>query len=277
MKRNQEQKLPNYLNHDHARIDALLELMARLRNPVSGCPWDLDQDFKSVAPHTIEEAYEVADAIERGEYDELKSELGDLLFQVVFHSQIATEQKLFSFGDVVRSVTEKMIDRHPHVFADDNAFNKETHHQIWETRKSDERKASGHTSLMDDIPVALPAVSRSVKIQKRAATIGFDWTELKDVCGKISEEIDELHTAVNGDQIDEIEDEIGDALFAIINLARHKRLDPERALRRTNDKFMRRFRYIEQQLTARNEDLSKTSLEEMEELWQDAKQLEREA
>ena len=276
-KTDQDQKLPKILNHDHSQIDALLELMAHLRNPVGGCPWDLEQDFASVAPHTIEEAYEVTDAIERGAFEELKSELGDLLFQVVFHSQIASERELFSFGDVVRSVTNKMIDRHPHVFANDDTVNNENHHQIWEARKTEERIAVGRTSLMDNIPVGLPAASRSVKIQKRAATVGFDWSDTEDVCAKICEEIDELNRAVDRNEIDEIEDEIGDALFAIVNLARHKEIDPERALRRTNDKFIRRFQHIEEVLTGRGLDPSSASLEEMEKLWQDAKLSERDA
>ena len=268
--------MPTLLNHDHTQIDALLELMKHLRDPTNGCPWDIAQDFASVAPHTIEEAYEVADAIERSAFEELKSELGDLLFQVVFHSQIASERKLFAFKDVVCSVTDKMLARHPHVFGDDNGFDKENHNEIWEARKSQERKLQGQTSLMDDVPNALPAASRATKIQKRAATVGFDWDDVNDVTAKVTEEWTELLDAMETGNSREIEGELGDLMFAVINLARHQKIDPEAALRRTNQKFMRRFRYIENALSTDDSDIADASLERMEELWQNAKTAERE-
>jgi MazG family protein len=254
----------------------LLDLMAALRSPETGCPWDLEQDFRSIAPYTIEEAYEVADAIERGEMDELKNELGDLLFQTVFHARMAEELGAFSFADVAGAVTEKMRSRHPHVFGDAAARNAEEQTRQWETQKAEERVAKGKSGLLDDVPVALPGLTRAVKLQKRAARIGFDWKNPRDVLDKIAEETAELVEIIDSGDQDRIEDEFGDLLFVIANLSRHLNVDPEAALRRANEKFSRRFRHIERRLNADGR-LGDASLEEMEELWVEAKSLERQA
>lgn len=255
-------------------IQELLALMAALRTPGSGCPWDLEQDFRTIAPYTIEEAYEVADAIERGDIDELKGELGDLLFQTVFHARMAEEQGAFDFADVARTITAKMRERHPHVFgaAEARDANEQTRH--WEAQKAEERAAKGKTGLLDDVPVGLPGLTRAVKLQKRAARIGFDWKNPRDVLDKIAEETEELVDVLDSGDQDKIEDEFGDLLFVIANLSRHLNVDPEAALRRANEKFSRRFRHIERRLNA-NGRLGEASLEEMEELWVEAKGMER--
>ncbi|OFW99866.1 MAG: nucleoside triphosphate pyrophosphohydrolase [Alphaproteobacteria bacterium RIFCSPHIGHO2_12_FULL_63_12] len=257
-------------------IGDLLTLMAALRTPGSGCPWDLEQDFRSIAPYTVEEAYEVADAIERGDMAELKAELGDLLFQTVFHARMAEEQGAFDFEDVARAIVEKMTARHPHVFGDAGHRDAQEQTRQWEAQKAEERVAKGKTGLLDDVPVALPGLTRAVKLQRRAARIGFDWKNPRDVLDKIAEETAELVEVIDSGNADRIEDEFGDLLFVIANLSRHLNVDPEAALRRANQKFSRRFRHIEKRLGDQGR-LGEASLEEMEELWVEAKGLERDA
>ena len=249
-------------------ILALIDVMARLRAPEGGCPWDIEQTFRTIAPYTIEEAYEVADAIERDDMPALKDELGDLLFQAVFHARMAEEDGLFDFADVAEAISEKMVRRHPHVFGDADMRDANEQTTAWEEQKAEERAAKGHGSLLDDVPVGLPGLSRAVKLQKRAARVGFDWREAKDVLSKIVEETAELTEAMHSKDADKMEDEFGDLLFVLANLSRHLNIDPEAALRRTNEKFVRRFSYIEEKLGDR---LSEASLEEMESLWTEAK------
>ena len=241
----------------------LLEVMKRLRD---GCPWDKVQTFDTIAPYTIEEAYEVASAIADRDFQALPGELGDLLFQVVFHARMAEEEGRFDFGDVVQAVTAKMIRRHPHVFGDDAAkADAASQKDFWEKLKESERAAAGQTSLLDDVASALPALTRAEKLQRRASSIGFDWNNPVHVLDKIAEEAREVLQAQTQD---EREDEIGDLLFVVANLARHLKVDPEAALRRTNAKFTRRFRHVEASLGER---AGKAGLEEMEALWQEAK------
>lgn len=249
----------------------LLDLMAALRTPGTGCPWDLEQDFRTIAPYTVEEAYEVADAIERGDLAALKDELGDLLFQTVFHARMAEEAGAFAFDDVARAITEKMRRRHPHVFAAAEVRTADEQTAAWEEQKAAERAAKGATSLLDDVPFGLPGLTRAVKLQKRAARVGFDWTNPRDVLDKIGEETEELVAVIDKGDRDAIEDEFGDLLFVMANLSRHLDIDPEAALRRANEKFRRRFRHIEEALGAR---LGEASLDEMEALWGEAKGLE---
>ncbi|MCA8889188.1 MAG: nucleoside triphosphate pyrophosphohydrolase [Parvularculaceae bacterium] len=256
-------------------VEDLISLMAALRTPQTGCPWDLEQDFSTIAPYTIEEAYEVADAIQRGDMDDLKSELGDLLFQVVFHARMAQEQGLFDFADVAMTITDKMVRRHPHVFADADMRSSDEQTLHWETQKAEERAARGANGLLDDVPVGLPAMTRAVKLQKRAARVGFDWTNPKAVLDKIAEETGELVEAMAGADQDRIEDEYGDLLFVMANLSRHLNIDPEAAARRANEKFRRRFAHIEKSLAAAGRDPKDASLDEMEELWTEAKNRER--
>lgn len=254
-------------------IRELLSIMASLRDPEGGCPWDLEQDFSTIVPYTIEEAYEVADAISRGDMADLQDELGDLLFQVVFHARMAEETGEFTFDDVVKGIVEKMIRRHPHVFADEDVADAEAQTRAWEEHKAKERHAKGqHHSLLDGVTLGLPALSRAQKLQKRAARAGFDWPEVGGVLDKIAEELDEVRVEIdNGDQA-ALQGEIGDLLFACVNLARYAGVEPETALRTTNEKFERRFRYIEQALCAQGKELEQCSLEEMDELWNEAKQ-----
>ncbi len=258
-------------------IARLIEIMASLRHPVTGCPWDLEQSFGTIAPYTIEEAYEVADAIERGDMDALRDELGDLLFQSVYHARLAEEAGAFAFGDVVEAITTKMIRRHPHVFGDAVAAR-----GFWERSKAEERRekaaASGEApGLLDDVPVTLPGLARAVKLQKRAATVGFDWSEPETVLAKVREETAEIEAEMVRDPADtgRIEGEIGDLLFAVANLARHLRVDPDAALRRTNAKFERRFRHIERRLSEQGVPLAGAGLDAMETLWVEAKEAER--
>lgn len=258
-----------------AAIDDLLALMAALRTPGTGCPWDLEQDFRTIAPYTIEEAYEVADAIERGDMSELKAELGDLLFQTVFHARMAEEKGAFGFEDVARAITDKMKDRHPHVFGAAKTRDAEEQTRQWEMQKAEERAAKGATGLLDDVPVGFPGLTRAVKLQKRAARIGFDWTNPRDVLDKIAEETAELVEAVDGGDQDKVEDEFGDLLFVMANLSRHLNVDPEAALRRANEKFSRRFRHIEKRLSEMGVAADDATLEEMEALWVEAKGMER--
>jgi MazG family protein len=248
-------------------IAVLLEVMKRLR---AGCPWDREQTFATIAPYTIEEAYEVASAIADGDTKALPGELGDLLFQVVFHARMAEEAGLFDFGDVVEAVTAKMIRRHPHVFGDEQAkADAAGQKDFWETLKAGERAASGHTSILDDVACALPALMRAEKLQRRASSVGFDWNNADLVIEKIAEEAREVAQARTQA---EREEEVGDLLFVVANLARHLKVDPEVALRSANAKFTRRFQHIEAALGPR---MGSANLDEMEALWQDAKKLEK--
>ena len=263
-----------------ANIDNLLEIMARLRDPQAGCPWDVDQDFASIAPYTIEEAYEVADAIEQNDMAALKDELGDLLLQVVFHARMAEEAGHFVFDDVAAAISDKMVSRHPHVFGDHNADTPDAVKVTWEAQKEAERRAkAGETgqplSALDGVTAALPALLRAEKLQKRAARVRFDWPEVDQVFDKLDEEVGEIREeiAAGGDP-DRLEDEVGDLLFVAVNLARHLKVDPESALRRTNAKFERRFRAMESELAARGEKTEEQSLDVLEELWQAAKRAE---
>jgi MazG family protein len=259
---------------DLRRIDALLAIMARLRDPERGCPWDVEQTFATIAPYTLEEAYEVADAIERRDLGDLKDELGDLLLQVVFHSQMAAEARAFSFADVVEAICTKMVRRHPHVFGDAKVENAEAQTEAWEDHKRRERAARGADgrSLLDDVPLALPSLVRALKIQKRAATVGFDWRERAPIMEKLHEELGELDEAIAaGAPVAKLTDELGDILFVCVNIARHLGVDPETALRGTNAKFQRRFAHMEAVFAAKGRALDGASLEEQEAAWQDAK------
>jgi nucleoside triphosphate diphosphatase len=261
-------------------IKHLLTIMARLRDPANGCPWDVEQTFRSIAPYTIEEAYEVADAIERGDMENLKEELGDLLLQVVFHARMAEESGLFDFAGVAEVISEKMVRRHPHVFADSTVATAAAQTQSWEACKAAERATKvrendGLPSALDNVTVALPALSRALTLQRRAARVGFDWPTVEPVLAKIEEELAELrHEMSAGGAPERLEDELGDLLFAVVNLARHLDLDGETALRRANAKFERRFRQVESNLTAQGRDLTEASLEEMEAAWQAVKATE---
>jgi MazG family protein len=252
--------------------------MARLRDPESGCPWDLAQDFATIAAYTLEEAYEVADAIARGDLEHLKDELGDLLLQVVYHAQMAKEAGLFDFEDVAAGIADKMIRRHPHVFGTTSVADADAQSHAWEAAKAREREdrtGEGHR-VLDDVPLALPALVRATKLQRRAARVGFDWPKAAQVLDKIEEEIAELRAELAGPpDAGRLGDEIGDLLFAAVNLARHLGIDPEAALRRCNAKFERRFGSVEESLRARGRRLEDASLEEMEALWQQAKAAER--
>ena len=256
----------------HTDIQELLSVMARLRDPEGGCPWDREQDFTTIAPYTIEEAYEVADAISRNDMADLRDELGDLLFQVVFHARMAEEAGEFSFADVVQAIVEKMLRRHPHVFADEEVADAEAQTRAWEEHKAKERHAKGqHHSLLDGVTLGLPALSRAQKLQKRAARAGFDWPEVGGVLDKIAEELDEVRAEIAAGDQAALQGEIGDLLFACVNLARYAGVDPETALRGTNEKFERRFRYIEEALRGQGRELDKCTLEEMDALWNEAK------
>ena len=264
------------LSKDRKTMSDLIQVMARLRDPDNGCPWDIEQDFKSIAPYTIEEAYEVADAIARDDMASLKDELGDLLLQVVYHARMAEEESLFDFADVADAISAKMIRRHPHVFGDAKIKDAEAQTDSWETIKAAERaekQSSEDTpSVLDDVPVALPAMKRSEKLQKRAARIGFDWPDAAPVFDKIREEIGELESEVNqGSDPARLEDELGDILFAVVNLARKLKVEPGSALRQSNLKFEQRFRFIERMLSAEGRAPQDADLEDLEALWQRAK------
>ena len=262
-------------------IARLIEIMARLRTPGSGCPWDLEQSFASIAPYTIEEAYEVADAIARGDLDDLRDELGDLLLQVVFHARMAEEQNAFSFGDVVEAITAKMIRRHPHVFADkDGRLTPSDVKGAWDRIKADEkaeraarrpRQEPAHKSLLSGVKAGQPALSRAMELQRKASSVGFDWNDPRAVLHKIREEADEIEAALDRGDAEELAAETGDLLFALVNLARHVGADPDMALRGTNAKFERRFGYIERALAAGGRSLEGASLAEMDALWNEAK------
>jgi tetrapyrrole methylase family protein/MazG family protein/ATP diphosphatase len=259
-------------------VERLLTIMARLRAPQTGCPWDREQSFATIAPYTIEEAYEVADAIERGSLEDLKGELGDLLFQVVFHAQLAREQGAFAFDDVVTAISEKLERRHPHVFADAKIATAEEQNVAWEEHKRKERAARGvEISVLDDVPIGLPALTRATKLGKRASSVGFDWPNTEGVVDKIEEEIGELRAARKSQSQAEIQAELGDLLFSIVNLGRHLHVDLETALRQTNAKFERRFRYVETELRKQGKSPQTATLDEMEALWTAAKAAEAEA
>ncbi len=248
--------------------------MQKLRDPERGCPWDRAQDFASIAPHTIEEAYEVAEAIALGDLDALRRELGDLLFQVVFHARMAEEQGAFDFGQVAQAIADKLEKRHPHVFGGDAIATAADQSIAWEEQKARERAGAGQAGALDGIPLALPALTRAAKLGKRAARVGFDWPNVEGVLEKVLEERGELLEAVAGGDRERIHHEFGDLLFALVNLARHMDLDPEAALRGANRRFERRFRHVEAAAGAQDADLSRLSLEELEALWQEAKGLE---
>ena len=262
-------------------ISRLIEIMTTLRTPGSGCPWDLDQSFATIAPYTIEEAYEVADAIARGDLDDLRDELGDLLLQVVFHARMAEEQNAFSFGDVVEAITAKMIRRHPHVFADkDGRLTPSDVKGAWDRIKADEKAERAarrrqdepaHKSLLTGVKAGQPALSRAMELQRKASSVGFDWNDPRAVLHKIREEADEIEAALDRGDANELAAETGDLLFALVNLARHVGADPDMALRGTNAKFERRFGYIERALAARGRSLEDASLAEMDALWNEAK------
>jgi len=266
-------------------IGRLIEIMAALRTPGTGCPWDLAQNFSSIAPYTLEEAYEVADAIARGDLGDLKDELGDLLLQVVFHARMADEQGAFDFGDVVQAITEKLVRRHPHVFGNERSSTPQAVEGLWERIKAEEkatRNGARQQGALAGVPVALPALTRALKLQEKAGKVGFDWNDPHAVLRKIREEADEIEVALNhagaAGQVSstpEAAAEVGDLLFAAVNLARHLRADPEALLRATNQKFEHRFASIERALAAKGKTPSQATLEEMDALWDEAKAEER--
>jgi ATP diphosphatase len=262
------------MEKDNSKIDKLLGIMEQLRDPETGCPWDREQDFSTIAPYTIEEAYEVADAVQHGRMDELKDELGDLLFQVVFHAQIAREKGAFTFADVVDAVCGKLVRRHPHVFKDTHAEapvrDAEAQTAAWEHSKARERDARGMRSLLDDVPRGMAELQRAVKLQKRAARVGFDWGSPEPVLDKFAEEVLEMRAAMLSGNFEEMEDELGDLLFVTANLARQLKIDPAKALRRGNAKFELRFRAVEEAAGSRAT-LEAMDLDEMEALWQQVK------
>ncbi|WP_413203689.1 nucleoside triphosphate pyrophosphohydrolase [Rhodospirillum sp. A1_3_36] len=263
-------------------MDRLVAIMAQLRNRESGCPWDIEQTFATIAPHTIEEAYEVADAIERGAMGELRDELGDLLFQSVYHARMAEEEGHFTFDDVATAIAEKLIRRHPHVFGETSVENTDAQTAAWETQKAEERRrkaeAEGRVaSVLDGVTPTLPALTRSEKIGKRVARVGFDWPNVEQVIDKLNEELDELRVEVEANDQEKIAEEMGDLLFVVTQLARKLKVDPETALRRANLKFERRFHHVEARLAEDGRAPDQSTLEEMEELWAEAKRLERES
>jgi len=263
------------INYQYS-TDDLLYLMARLRDPQTGCPWDIKQDYASIAPSTLEEAYEVVDAIEKQDFVHLKEELGDLLFQVIFYSQLGKEENRFEFAGVVNDLVEKLVRRHPHVFPDGTLQSKiDNRHtlpadvkQRWEAIKQQERDAKGAQSLLADVPVNLPALSRAAKLQKRAATVGFDWVDIQGPIAKVREELIEVEEALIADDHNAIEEELGDLFFAVVNVSRYLKIDPEQALRKASQKFESRFNYIENNL---DKSLDEATIEEMTYLWDEAK------
>lgn len=270
-------------------LEDLLTLMAVLRDREQGCPWDIKQDWDSIVPHTLEEAYEVADAIERRAFDELPGELGDLLFQVIYYAQFGAEEQRFDFHDIVDTLTAKMLRRHPHVFPDGTLASRrptgvsadevktQQVNSRWEALKADERaeRATQPPSVLDDVPRTLPALSRAAKLSKRAARVGFDWPDAEGVLAKIREELEEVEEALAADNRQHAQEEVGDLLFAVTNLARTLGTDPEQCLRRTNAKFERRFRFVERALAESERPLNEASLDEMESHWQAAKAQEQ--
>ncbi|MDO1558678.1 nucleoside triphosphate pyrophosphohydrolase [Brevundimonas sp. 2R-24] len=260
-----------------ARIDRLLTIMARLRDPDGGCPWDVEQTFATIAPYTIEEAYEVADAIERGDMGELKEELGDLLFQVVFHARMAEEQGAFAFDDVVAALEDKLVRRHPHVFGDGDGRTAREQTVAWEAIKAAERKEKAKTGVLDDVPVGLPALTRAHKLTKRAARVGFDWPTLTEVLDKAREELAELEAEIAANDLDKAREEIGDFLFVLANLARKLDVEPEDALRAANAKFVRRFAHIEARLAETGRTPDQSTLKEMDAFWNEARAADKTA
>src|SRR6266550_2737972 len=264
-------------------ISRLIEIMAALRTPGSGCPWDLEQNFATIAPYTLEEAYEVADAISRGDLRDLREELGDLLLQVIFHARMAQEQGAFDFGDVVETITEKLIRRHPHVFGGAGTLSTEAVNRLWEQIKVEEKAAKTaagrngkeRTGALAGVPVALPALTRALKLQSSAGKVGFDWNDPMAVLTKIREEADEIEADLAAGKRDAAAAEVGDLLFAMVNLARHLNADPEAVLRTTNQKFESRFAAIEQALAARGKSPAESTLAEMDALWNEAKAAEQ--
>jgi ATP diphosphatase len=252
-------------------IHRLLAIMSRLRDPQTGCPWDVQQDFKTIAPYTIEEAYEVADAIERDDMEDLRVELGDLLFQVVFHSQMARERGAFEFDDVVEAICDKMEQRHPHVFGDARIESAAAQTAAWDEQKRRERAASAQ-SVLEDVPLGLPALTRANKRGKRAAEVGFEWPDTHGALDKVVEEIDELRAELKGEpDLPAISNEIGDLLFSLVNVCRYLKIDPETSLRNANAKFERRFSYVEQRLKEQGKSPEQATLEEMDRLWEEGK------
>ena len=271
-------------------ISRLNEIMAALRTPETGCPWDLEQTFATIAPYTLEEAYEVADAIERGDVAHLREELGDLLLQVVFHARMAEEQGRFDFGDVVEAITRKLIRRHPHVFGDARDLSSDEVKALWGRVKADEKReraearraaglpaAEAATGALAGVPLALPALTRALKLQEKAGKVGFDWNDPRAVLAKLREEIDEVEAELEANDAQRVAGEVGDLLFAVANLARHLHVDPEAALRGANAKFERRFAHIESRLGEAGRAPTEATLDEMEALWREAKQRERKA
>jgi ATP diphosphatase len=268
-------------------IRRLIDIMAALRDPVRGCPWDVQQTFASIVPFTLEEAYEVADAIERGTAEDLREELGDLLLQVVFHARMAEEAGLFDFGRVVEAITAKLIRRHPHVFGDIGALSSDDVKALWGRIKADEKRAklassasggqpqAAKASALDGIPLALPALSRAMKLQEKAGKVGFDWNDVRAVLDKMREEIAEVEAEITGGSQEALSGEVGDLLFAAVNLARHLKVEPEAALRGANAKFERRFTHIETRLAEAGQTPESATLDEMEGLWAEAKARER--
>ncbi len=256
-------------------MEKLHQITSRLRDPEEGCPWDREQTFESIAHCAIEEAYEVVEAIENKDYDSFKDELGDLLFQVTFHSSMAEEMNLFTFDDVVDSISEKLIQRHPHVFADQSIKDAKTQTDNWEKIKIQERKQKQNIgSVLDDIGTNQPALNRAYKIGKRARSVGFDWNDVSGVINKIEEEIEELKGAIKGGNQADIEEEAGDLLFSVVSLSRHTSIDPETALRKANRKFDRRFRTMEKSLIESSKKFSKMSSKELDDLWEQVKEAE---
>jgi ATP diphosphatase len=273
----------NDISNTSDSMQQLLDIMAQLRNPDGGCPWDLKQDFRSILPHTLEEAYEVADAIESDDRMQLRDELGDLLFQVVFYCQLAREEGSFEFADVAQTMADKLIRRHPHVFGPEahggahgektgeTAMDADKVLERWESIKQDERNAKQQHSVLDDVPIALPAMQRSAKLQKRAANVGFDWPDITPVLANMAEELEEVQQAFASGDKDHTLEELGDLMFACVNMARHLKQDPEQVMRAANAKFERRFRFLETQLLEAGEQLENVSLERMDAGWDEAK------
>ena len=266
---------PSSANDAETQLRALIEVMAKLRDPINGCAWDLEQDHASIAPYTIEEAYEVQDAIEKNDMQGLREELGDLLLQVVFQARIGEEAGHFDFADIAQAITDKMIRRHPHIFGDHEYRTAEEQRQAWEDIKAEERQSKNENRLLDDVATTLPAMMRAFKLQKRAARVGFDWPDSQQVLDKVKEELAEVEAELTPDQIDQnrLEDEIGDVLFSVINLARKLEIDPEQALKSTNNKFTNRFNYVEQVIVSNGNNIKEASLDEIEDLWQKAKSI----
>lgn len=252
-------------------IERLKDVMARLRQPDGGCPWDVEQTFATIAPYTVEEAYEVADAIQRDDMRDLKEELGDLLFQVIFHARMAEEQGLFSFDDVAEAIADKLVRRHPHVFSDAGHRTSEQQTAAWEEIKAEERRGKEKHGVLDDVPVGLPALTRAVKLTKRAGRVGFDWPTADEVIAKLHEELDELREEIDARDQARIRDEMGDVLFVVANLARKLGVEPEDALRSSNAKFVRRFHHIEARLAESGRKPTDSTLHEMDALWNEAR------